>query len=148
MVGRSLSPSRAISLARHQGVERDQAHRQSLDRILQEAGWRQVGVIGEDLAQHVARVMVAGDQMDRHGERRQQPSQMGVFLRLAAIHQIAGGEHDVGLRIERIHMRHRALEEARRVYTAVEQLALRLHMHVGNLGDQHGPYPRKPFTIG
>ena len=62
---------------------------------------RQVGVVGEDLAQRIARIVVAGNQVDRHRQRRQQTAQQGVFLGLAAIHQVAGGEHDVGPRIER-----------------------------------------------
>jgi hypothetical protein len=128
----------AVRLARHQGIERDQAHRQVFDRVLQKAGWRQVGVLGEGLAQRIARVVVAGDHVERHGKRRQQSPEMGVFLWLAAIHQVAGGEHDVGPRIERIHMRHRPLQEARGIDAAVKQLAFRLDVHVGDLSDEHG----------
>ena len=146
-VGRSLSPSRAssqskplvaqraVALARHQRVERDQAHRQVLDRVLQEAALGQVGVIGEGLAHGVARIVVAGDEIDRHRQGREQPAQQRVFLGLAAVDQVARGEDDVGLRVERHDMRHRALEEARRVDALVQKLARRLDVHVGDLRD-------------
>ena len=144
-----LGAQLAVALARHQRIERDQAHRPVLDRVLQEAGSRQIGVIGEDLAHRIARIVVAGNQMDRHGERRQQPLETGVFLGLAAIHQIAGGEHDVGPRIERIHVRHRPLEETRGVDAAVRAArpaALTCMSVIWAINMV--PYPRKPLTIG
>ena len=128
----------AVPLARHQRIECDQANRQSIDRVVQEAVTRQIGMIGEDRAQGIARIVVAGNEMDRHGQRRQQLPEKCVFLDRAAIDQVAGGEHDVGPGIERVHVRHCPFEEARRVDALVEQLARRLDVHVGDLGDQHG----------
>ena len=95
-------------------------------------------MVGEGLAQRIARIVVARNQVDRHGKRRQQAPETGIFLELAAVHQIAGGDHEIGPRIERIEVRHRPLEETGRIDAAIEQLAFDLHVHVGDLGDQHG----------
>ena len=82
-------------------------------------------MVGERRAQRLARIVVAGNHVDRHGSGASSRREMGVFLGLAAIDQIAGREHDVGPRIERSHMRHRPLEEARGVDAVVEELARR-----------------------
>ena len=121
-----------------QRVERDQPHRHSLDRVLQEALARQVAMVGERPAQRVAEIVIARDQIDRHGERRQHAPEIGVLRRQAVFDQIAGRQHDIGPGVERVQMRHRAFEETRGVNPAMEQLALALQVHVGNLGDQHG----------
>jgi hypothetical protein len=72
---------------------------------------------------------------------------MDVFLRLAAIDQVACHDDDVGQRIELEDMRDRALEIARGVDAVVEKLAGALDVRVGKLRDQHDQ-PLKPLTIG
>jgi len=54
------------------GVERHDAQRVLLDRIVEEPGARQIAFAAERLAHALARIVVAGDDEERHYERRQQ----------------------------------------------------------------------------
>ena len=61
------------------GVERHDAQRVLLDRIVKKPGARQVAFAGERLAHALARILVAGDDEDRHYKRCQDRPQMLVF---------------------------------------------------------------------
>ena len=132
-----LRTKRAMALARHQGVERDQAQRQILDDVLEKSVARQVAVLGKGRPERIARIVVARDQIVGHAQRPEHALEVRVFLGLAAIDQIAGHQRDVGAGIERVDVRDGPLEEALRVDTAVKQLARLLDVHVGDLGNQH-----------
>jgi len=111
MVGRSgCSSSRAFSqpsrgasispwpLPGTTVVERDEAQRLVLDRVVQEfAIHRQVAVTAEHQPQVLAPVVVAGDEVHRHRKRLQDIAQQLVFLDQPAVGEVARGDHHVGL---------------------------------------------------
>jgi len=69
-------------LACNDGVDRDDAQRPVVDRILHEGiPLAQVGVLRKSRAQRTALVVVAGNEIHRHGKRSEQLAKMGVFLR-------------------------------------------------------------------
>ena len=58
--------------------------------------------------------MVARHEKDGHAKRREVLAQPLVLSGLAAVDQVAGREHHVRPRLERVEMRHRASEVFRR----------------------------------
>jgi hypothetical protein len=62
---------------------------------------RDARVVGERLAQGVAVVVVAGDGVHGHGERREQLADACVGARVAVVHEVAGEEDGAGLRVQR-----------------------------------------------
>jgi hypothetical protein len=130
----------AARLPRHLGVQADETDRPQLDRVVQEAAvLRQVPAVGEGPGQRPARVVIARDHVERHGEAIHDRAQPRVFRRLAPLHQIAGGQHHVGRRGEAVEMRHRALQVLGRPEVPVVDAARRADVGVGDLGDEHGP---------
>ena len=78
-------------------VERDEAHRPGVDRVLDErVRLAQVRMVGERVPQRVALVVIAGQQVDRHRQRREQVAQMRVRLGPAGVGEVAGDHDDVG----------------------------------------------------
>ena len=70
----------AAGFAGDEGIEGEQAERQVVERVVQElAVARQVGVVGEGLAQGGALVVVAGHQRPGDLQGRQHLPQVGVF---------------------------------------------------------------------
>ena len=65
----------AVRRARHVGVEHNQPQRIAFDDVLQKTLGRQIAVGGEFLAQQFPIVVIAGQQIDRDFERRQQIAQ-------------------------------------------------------------------------
>jgi hypothetical protein len=94
-------------------------------------------VVREGGGERPALVVVAGDQVDRHGQRRQQVVQAAVLVRAPPVDQIARREHDVGARLQREQMLHGAREVRRGVDAPVGERPFGLDMRVGDLGDQH-----------
>src|SRR6185437_16826881 len=80
----------AAAFAGDQRVEGDETDGMMLDRILQEAAPRQQALVGEGVAHRVALVMIAGDDIDRTGERRQQLAEQIIFIGPPEIAEIAG----------------------------------------------------------
>jgi hypothetical protein len=69
----------AALLAGNHRVEADQPQRVVVERVMQElAVLRQVPVVGKGPAQRVALVVVAGNRMERHGERREDLAQQAA----------------------------------------------------------------------
>jgi hypothetical protein len=87
-----------------------------LDDVLDEpSATRQVPVVGERGDERVAIVVVAGDEVHGHRERRQQRAQPRVFPGAAGVDQVAGRQHDVGPRLEAEQMLDGAGQVGRRV---------------------------------
>src|SRR5579875_51386 len=141
----ALPAQRAAGRAGDQGVERDNAQRPLLDRIVQKALARQIAVGGKGLAQRLAGVVVAGDDEDRHPERRQQRAQMGIFLGRPGVDEIAGHDGQVRSRIKAGERRHRALQAQGGIDGAVGEFPGTPDMGIGDLGDEHhAPSPPLP----
>ena len=140
--GETLGAHLAMAVARHHGVEPDQAHLVAFDGVVQETVVvLQVAVraeLGEELG---AAVVVAGHEIDRHGERLEDVAQHLVFLGKPAVGEIAGGDHQVGLARQGLDGGHRRLEHGVGVDPLVGDLAARADMQVGDLGDHHGDGP-------
>jgi hypothetical protein len=135
-----------MRLARSQRVERDQAQRSALDHVLQELALLQIAMIGEGRAQRRAQVVIAGDEMDRHRQRRQQIAQMRILLRHAGIDQVAGHQHDVRHGAQRIDVRDRARQMTCGVDASHRQDALGPDVGVGDLRDQHAVLTERPHS--
>ena len=125
------------ALAGDYGVERHQPERMVLDRIVEKPARRQIPIAGKGAAHCFALVVIAGDEVDRTGQRRQQLAQQLVFLRSAEIGEVAGGDHDIGRGIERGHGGDGLRQAGRRIDDAVGDLAARLDVEVADLGDEH-----------
>ena len=100
------------------------------------------GSRGRERGAHgVAVVVVAGQQVDRAGERREQRAQMLVLRRLARIDQVAGDDDRVGALRQRVHGRDRARQRGCGVDTPLGQLAGLPDVGVAQLDDEarHGP---------
>ena len=82
-----------------------------------------IALVGEGRAQRLARIVVAGNDIDRHRQAARAAGAGGRIPRACRLDQVAGHDHDVGPRVELQDMRHRALEVARGVDAVVEQLA-------------------------
>ncbi len=129
----------AADLAGHERVERHEPHGIILDDVLHEStGAREVRMVGERGRERVAIVVVARDEVDRHGERRQQVVQAAVLPGASRVDEIAGRQHDVGARPQSEQMRDGAREVGRRVHAPVREDAFGPDVHVGDLGDDHG----------
>ena len=140
--GEALGAHLAMAVARHHGVEADQANVVAFDGVVQEAiVVLEVPVraeLGEELG---AAVVVAGHEIDRHGERLEDVAQHLVFLGKSAVGEIAGGDHQVGLARQGLDGGHRRLEHGVGVDPLIGDLAARADMQVGDLGDHHGVIP-------
>ena len=112
------------------------------------AGRRQVVAVGEDLAQVVAVVVIARHEIDRHLQLRQELPQHGVFLDVAGMHEVAGGENDVRPRPERIHMLDGIAQHVVGGNTAIGGDPRRTDVEIAQLDDDHaGPLDgQSPLT--
>jgi hypothetical protein len=95
-------------------------------------------MMGERGDEHVAVVVVAGNQVHRHRERRQQGAQTLVLRGAAGVDQVAGRQHNVGPRPQTKQMLDGAGEVGRCVHTAVGQHAFGPDVRVRDLRDDHG----------
>ena len=130
----------AVPVPGHLGVDRDQAHRMVVDRVLHEVGiGTQPAVSGEGASQRVAAIVVSRQEIEGHVQRGEQFAQQRVFVIAPVVDQIAGGHHDVGSGMEAADRRHAGLEHAGGIDHAVGAAATRLDVKVGDLADEHGP---------
>src|SRR5919201_2059053 len=81
--------------------------------------------------------MVAGDREYRDAEGRQKGAQVGVFLWLAAFHEITGKDNDLRQRIKPVERRYGPLQSRGGVHHPFEQHARRQYVGVGYLSDEH-----------
>jgi len=139
------------------GVERHDAQRVLLDRIVKKPGARQVAFAGERLAHALARIVVVGDDEDRHYERCQDRPQMLVFGGRAVVDEIAGDDGHIGSRCQSVELDDCLRQAGSGVDAApigsgakrggllwrVEQLPRRQDMRIRNLSDEH----HRPFLI-
>jgi hypothetical protein len=100
-------------------------------------GPRKVRVVGEHGGKRIAVVVVPRDEVDRHGERRQQLAKAPVLLVGPGIDEVARGQHDVGARPQAAQVLDGAGEIGSRVHSPVGEDAFRPDVHVGDLGDDH-----------
>ena len=115
------------------------AHVVAFDRVMQEAVVVLEIAIRAELGEQLgAAVVVAGHEIDRHGERLEDVAQHPVFLGEPAVSEVAAGDHQVGLARQAFERGHRRFEHGVGIDPAVGDLAARPDMHVGDLGDHHG----------
>ena len=100
--------------AGHERIERQEAHR-AVDGVVDGRSPAQVAVPGEGGPQPLAVVVVAGQESQRGPERRHRRGELGVLVDGARVDQVAGGQHDVGLRVEAVELLDRGGEEGQRV---------------------------------
>jgi hypothetical protein len=81
--------------------------------------------------------VVARHQQERRCESVQQSAQHGVFSVQALLNQVAGDQHDVGLRIEPVQVLDRIGEHAVGVDRVVVRHALGANVQVGDLRQDH-----------
>ena len=93
--GQPLLAERSTVLPFDQRIERDQAHRVVLDRVVQEARLRQVRVIGKCLDQRLATVVVSGDQIEGCIQSTEPLAQRRVGLGLPVVRKVARHQHHV-----------------------------------------------------
>ncbi len=108
-----------------------------LDRVAQPFAFRPIARIGEDLAQPLAAIVIAGDEIDRHRQLAELLAQHAVLVDRAAIDEIAGRQHDIGHRLERVERAHGACQHGVGLDDAVGLPAARPDVQVGNLRDDH-----------
>src|SRR6266545_7620266 len=136
--GQALLAHQPAALPRHQGVEADEPHRILLEHVVQEASRsRQIVVVADLADERAAVVMIAGDEIDRHGKRRQQLAQVPVLVRVAGIDEVAGREHDVGARGHPGELLDAAGEKPGGVDPTVGELPVGPDVHVRDLRDDH-----------
>jgi hypothetical protein len=129
----------ATGLARHHRIEPDQAHGMVLDHVVQKiAGLPKILLVGKDRAQARSVIVIAGHEIDRHRQSRQELAQYFVFLDHPAVDEIAGREDHVRSRLERVHMLDRLAQHVVGGHPAIGEDALRSDMEVAELGDDHG----------
>src|SRR5206468_11827389 len=93
----TLLAEQAADLARDERVEGDEPDWIVLDDVLDEStAPRQVPMVGERGDERVAIVMVPGNQVHGHRERRQQRPQTVVLDGASGVDQVPGRQHDVG----------------------------------------------------
>ena len=120
-----------------QRVEGDEPDRVVLDRKLEKPVSRQITVSGKRGAQRLAGVVIAGNDENRHRERRKQSAQMLVFGGVAMIDEVAGHHRDIGQRVKPVDLSDRARQEFGGIDPAIEQLARRDDMRIGQLDNDH-----------
>ena len=140
---------RALAVAGHHGVQRDQPQLADVHGVLDEAFAAQPGVLGKGGAQRVAVIVVAGQQVDgKRAQRRQQAAQVGVFGRPAEVGQVAGDHQGVRLLGQGQHALHRALQVLGGIDAAVGQAAGFADVQVGELGQEGGHGGAQGFRRG
>jgi predicted transcriptional regulator len=117
-------------------VERHQPHRPRLDRVAEWSFRGQVPVIRERIAQCVAVVMIARDEIDRHLQLGKELAEALVFLRFAAVNKIAGRDHECGAWRKRIERADCTTKIPPRANHVVKQVAFAPDVRVGDLSDE------------
>jgi len=92
----------------------------------------------EGRAHQLAGVMIAGNAGERQLQRRKQPLEIVIFLRVRRIGEIARDHDKIGRRNERIQRRDASFQRLRRINLAISEDARRLDMQIGNLRDVDG----------
>ncbi len=135
--GQPLLAERATVLSFDQRIERDQAHRVILDRVVQEAGLRKVPVIGKRLDQCLATVVVSGDQVEGCIQSSEPLAQHRVGLGLPVVRKVARHQHHVDRCGEAVQPGDGGLELRAGVDQIRELPALGKQVGVGDLRDDH-----------
>ena len=81
--------------------------------------------------------MVARDQINRHGQRRQQSIQVLIFNGPATVDEMPRDDHNVRKRTLREDVRYAAPHETRSVDLPIGELAGRPDMQIANLANEH-----------
>ena len=93
-------------------------------------------MIGKCGAQRAALVVVAGQQVVRHRQRREELAQVRVLLGAAEIDEIAGDHRRVGQLRQPQDLLHAALEHRRAVDHAIRELPRHLDVQVADLAEE------------
>ena len=119
-------------------IDRHEAHRILVDRVVEEAAlFNAVAArMRERGLQRRTRIVVAGHDEGRRFERCKDLAQEPVFDGRAALHEIAGGKHDVGLRVETVQHGNGLRQTRHRIDLAIGEFAVGLDMEVGNLRNE------------
>jgi hypothetical protein len=88
----------ALALSRGSRIERNKAHRMTLNDIVEEVTiYWQISLVVKSGAQVELIVTVAGNEVHRHLQRCQQLAQVRVLVGLAMLHGIPGEDNNIGL---------------------------------------------------
>ena len=150
IVGRSEARERAVEpveaasaelaagRARDQRVEHHQPHVEVVDDVLHEAVLAaEMALLREGLPQHLAVVVVAHAEVDRHRQRAEEFTEKPVLRKGRVVGQVAGHDDRVGKARQRQDLANAALEHARRVDPPVGQPALGNEMRIADLAEKH-----------
>jgi hypothetical protein len=97
-----------------------------------------MALAGKGSLQGAAVIVVAGQQVDRHRQRRQKRGELPVFVGAAVVGEVAGGDQQVGHARHRADLLHAAREHRCRVDPAVGELARGDDVRIADLADEHG----------
>ncbi len=127
----------AHALARAHGIDGDKAKGVTLDGVMQKfALLGKVGPLGERLAQDGIVFSIAGNEIERRFERREQRVQAGIFGRLAILHRVAGKDHRI--RLLNVDIGNGA-HQTRRPHLRRRVIGIRREdVGIADMGDQHG----------
>lgn len=90
-------------------------------------------------------IVIARQQQDRLANGPQSGARLLIFGSGAAVDDIAGDDHEVGCRIERVQVTNGGVEHRVGVDQSLVQLAPRADVGIGQMGDQQGGGPRSWF---
>src|SRR6185312_14302594 len=137
-----------MRLTRNAGIQQQKAERTYFDLLVECAGRQGIRSLRERRAHQLAAVVIAGNGGKGKLQRREQAPQMVIFLRIWSVGEIARDHHEIRRRRERIQRRHAMLQRLGSVDAAVGELARRLPLQVGNLGNAKLSHRRRQSSSG
>ena len=130
------SVNRSVMLARHRDIQPDQAQRAKIGAPpVQRAGGGQASRKGR--AKGIAVVVIAGQQQQGKGQVRQDGAGAGIFIGRAHVAQIAGKDHRIGRRVQRVQRRNGGGQRGGGIGNALVQHPRWAKMGIGDLGYPH-----------
>ncbi|MEK9753301.1 MAG: hypothetical protein VW338_08835 [Rhodospirillaceae bacterium] len=127
----------AAGRARRGAVEPDQTDGEILLDIVQEAMFRQVGMVGEGTVYLAPVVVIAGNDEIGHGQPVEPLARDGVFVGVADIVDIAGDDDRVRADGKAVQVFDDARQVAGRIDAPVGEPAAGPDVGIGDQGDQH-----------
>jgi hypothetical protein len=129
----------AMSRARHDAVEHDQADVADIGGVVHELGIvRDAGKVAEGAAESRAPIVVADADMERAGQAAVDDfAEDRVFVGAAGFGDVAGDDHGVRRRFHRGERRDRAFGHRIGLDHAIGGLAMRTDVQIRQMSDQH-----------
>lgn len=121
------------------GVQSDQPQGVIFQHVVQErAVAGQVTQIAEVLPYHVAVVVIAGNDEDRHFQALEFTAHDFIILLVGLVDQIAGRQHQIGPGGKAVEMLNGRVQGGNGIDLAFQQATVGTQVQVGNLSDNHG----------